>query len=154
MEFRTHPFFLRTFVLPCLSRIVLVFKTRHIQLPLSERKFPLSAQKGSHFSKLKKSCYTPQGTSVSRLQVIPHLIQFNRYFLLSRVITSSSRIHIGRLSACFSTSFFSFQIIMTTTANSKQTRKLLPAVRSPALGSMELGVVGFNDSSIKQDVLM
>ena len=48
---------------------------------------------------------------------------------------------------------------MTTTANSKQTRKLLPAVRSPALGSMELGVdvllgvVVFDDSSVKQDVL-
>ena len=38
-------------------------------------------------------------------------------------------------------------------------KKLLPAVRSPALGSMELGVdvllgvVVFDDSSVKQDVL-
>ena len=49
--------------------------------------------------------------------------------------------------------------MMTTTANRKQTKKLLPAVRSPALGSMELrvvvflGVVVFDDSTVKQDVL-
>lgn len=49
--------------------------------------------------------------------------------------------------------------MMTTTANRKQTKKLLSAVRSPALGSMELrvvvflGVVVFDDSTVKQDVL-
>ena len=41
----------------------------------------------------------------------------------------------------------------------KTNEKLLPAVRSPALGSMELrvvvflGVVVFDDSTVKQDVL-
>ena len=49
--------------------------------------------------------------------------------------------------------------MMTTTANRKQTKKLLPAVRSSALGSMELrvvvflGVVVFDDLTVKQDVL-
>ena len=41
---------------------------------------------------------------------------------------------------------------MISTANSKQIKKLLHSVRWAALGSMELGVTGFNDSSVSNYV--
>ena len=41
---------------------------------------------------------------------------------------------------------------MINTANSKQIKKLLLSVRWAALGSMELGVTSFNDSSVSNYV--
>ena len=60
MEFRPHPVFFRTLFSSCLSRIVLVFKTKHILLPLFERKFP---SKKGHIFQNSKSLFTVQGIS-------------------------------------------------------------------------------------------